>query len=70
MKCVLTVKGMMCPHCEAHCRAALEKVDGVVSAQADHKACTVTVACPREAPESQLRAAVKSAGYEYCGKQS
>ena len=70
MKCVLTVKGMMCPHCEAHCREALEKIDGVVSAQADHKACTVTVECSRDVPESQLQEAVKSAGYEYCGKQS
>ena len=26
----LIVKGMMCPHCEAHCRESLEKVDGVV----------------------------------------
>ena len=35
----LIVKGMMCPHCEAHCRESLEKVDGVVSAKCDHNAC-------------------------------
>ena len=69
MKCVLNVKGMMCPHCEARCKQALEQVDGVVSAMPDHKACTVAVECSKEVPESLLQEAVKGAGYEYCGKQ-
>ena len=45
----LIVKGMMCPHCEAHCRESLEKVDGVVSAKCDHNACTAEVELSREA---------------------
>ena len=43
----LIVKGMMCPHCEAHCRESLEKVDGVVSAKCDHNACTAEVELSR-----------------------
>lgn len=63
----LIVKGMMCPHCEAHCRESLEKVDGVVSAKGDHNACTAEVELSREVAEDALKAAVKAAGYEYGG---
>jgi len=33
----LKIKGMDCPHCEMRIRKALEKVEGVTSARADHK---------------------------------
>jgi copper chaperone CopZ len=33
----LKVKGMSCPHCEMRVKKALEKVEGVVSARAEHK---------------------------------
>jgi copper chaperone CopZ len=33
----LKVKGMSCPHCEMRVKKALEKVEGVASARADHK---------------------------------
>ena len=33
----LKVKGMDCPHCEMRIKKALEKVEGVASAKADHK---------------------------------
>ncbi|MBN2334470.1 heavy-metal-associated domain-containing protein [Candidatus Bathyarchaeota archaeon] len=34
----LKVKGMTCSHCEMRVKKALEKVEGVASAKADHKA--------------------------------
>ena len=51
----LIVKGMMCPHCEAHCRESLEKVDGVVSAKCDHNACTAEVELSREVRSEERR---------------
>jgi copper chaperone CopZ len=33
----LKVKGMSCPHCEMRVKKALEKVEGVKEAKADHK---------------------------------
>lgn len=41
MEETLKVKGMMCAHCEAHVKEALEKIDGVTEAKADHEACEV-----------------------------
>ena len=61
------VKGMMCPHCEKHTKEALEKIDGVVCATADHKACQVVVEMSRDVSEEELKAAVTGAGYEYLG---
>ena len=39
----LKVKGMSCNHCEMRVRKALEAVEGVESAKADHKAEKATV---------------------------
>jgi len=39
----LKVKGMSCNHCEMRVRKALEAVEGVESAKADHKAGKATV---------------------------
>ena len=61
------VKGMMCPHCEKHTKEALEKIDGVVCATADHKACQVVIEMSRDVSEDELKAAVTGAGYEYQG---
>jgi Cu2+-exporting ATPase len=39
----LKVKGMTCTHCEMRVRKALEAVEGVQSAKADHKTGKATV---------------------------
>lgn len=63
----IIVNGMMCAHCEAHTKEALEKIDGIVSAKADHEAGLVVLETSREVPEAELKAAVEGAGYEYGG---
>ena len=63
----ITVKGMMCGHCEAHTKKALEAVDGIVSATADHNTDTVVIETSKEVSEAAIKAAVEEAGYEYCG---
>ncbi len=55
---------MMCGHCEAHVKAALEAVDGVISAEVSHTSGTATVTLSADVPDSKLAAAVKEAGYK------
>ena len=66
----LKVKGMMCAHCEGRVKKALEGLDGVTSAQADHTAGTVTVTETRNVPENDFKSAILKAGYEYEGMEA
>jgi Cu2+-exporting ATPase len=61
------VEGMMCPHCEASVKKAVESIDGVESAVADHKKGELLVKFSREIPDSTIAEAVKEAGYEFIG---
>ncbi len=61
----LKVEGMMCSHCESHVKQALEKLDGVEEAKADHEKCQVYVKLSKEVPEADLEKAVTEAGYKY-----
>ncbi|MBP3261772.1 heavy metal translocating P-type ATPase, partial [Pseudobutyrivibrio sp.] len=63
----ITVKGMMCQHCEAHVKEALEKIAGVEEATANHEANLVTLKTSADVAESDIKAAVEAAGYEYVG---
>lgn len=63
----IKVNGMMCHHCEAHVKAALEKLDGVIEAVANHEENLVTITTSKEISEDAVKAAVTEAGYEYAG---
>ncbi|WP_026508468.1 heavy metal translocating P-type ATPase [Butyrivibrio sp. MC2013] len=63
----ITVKGMMCAHCEAHVKKALEAIDGIESASANHEENLVTIDAAGDVDESLIKAAVEEAGYEYAG---
>ena len=63
----LLVEGMMCGHCEAHVKEALEKIDGVREATADHKKGQVVLKLSAPVAESALKAAVEGAGYTFKG---
>ena len=67
MEKILTVRGMMCPHCEAHVKQAVESVDGVISATASHKDGTVVVMQNGDVSVDALARAVVGAGYEFVG---
>lgn len=66
-KMEITVNQMMCHHCEAHVKAALEKVDGIVEAVANHETNSVSITTNKEVSEETIKAAVTEAGYEYVG---
>ena len=61
------VKGMMCAHCEGRVKKALEGLDGVTSAKADHNSGTVEVTETRNVPENDFKSAILKSGYEYEG---
>ena len=60
----IKVEGMMCPHCEAHVKKALEEIPGVTEAVADRNSGIATVTLSEEVEETVLRAAVEAQGYQ------
>ena len=63
----ISVKGMMCEHCEMHVKKSLEAIDGITSASASHENGTVTIETSKDVDEELIRKAVTDEGYEYCG---
>ncbi|MCR4630905.1 MAG: heavy metal translocating P-type ATPase [Treponema sp.] len=63
----ISVKGMMCGHCEKHVKEALEAIEGITSATASHEKAEVAIETSKEVDESVIKAAVEKAGYEYAG---
>lgn len=61
------INGMMCAHCEAHVKKALEALDGVESVTASHEAKKALVSLHSGAvlEEAKVKAAVEAAGYEF-----
>ncbi|MBQ8707524.1 MAG: heavy metal translocating P-type ATPase [Succinivibrionaceae bacterium] len=59
----IAIEGMMCAHCEAHVRKALEALDGVESAQASHDSGSAVATLSHEVDDSALKQAVEQAGY-------
>lgn len=59
----LNVRGMMCSHCEAAVKKALEAVDGVDEAKVSHEAGTAVVTLSNEVDAAVLKKAVTDAGY-------
>ncbi len=60
----LSVKGMMCPHCVARVKKALEAVPGVESAEVDLEREAARVKCGAGTSRETLVKAVADAGYE------
>ena len=63
----MKIEGMMCPHCEAHVKKALEALDGVSEAVADFKAGTAVVTMTADVADDILTAAVEEADYTVLG---
>ena len=61
---VIKVEGMMCPHCEAAVKAAVEAVEGVTEVVANHKDGTVRVTLDRELPKGTVEAVITAKGYK------
>jgi Cu2+-exporting ATPase len=66
-KFTLDVEGMMCAHCEARVKKALEAVEGVVSATASHERGVAVVETNGKVGADALRAAVEAQDYKVLG---
>lgn len=64
MEKTLHVEGMMCQHCVAHVKKALEGVAGVASVDVDLDGKKATVQLAEDVADAQLIDAVVDAGYE------
>ena len=61
---VLSVKGMMCQHCVAHVKKALEAVEGVASVDVSLENASAAVQAESKVEKNTLIAAVVAQGYE------
>ena len=57
------IEGMMCAHCEATVKKALESIDGVKSAEASHKNGTAKVILSSEVDKETMKKAVEDEDY-------
>lgn len=64
MEKTLHVEGMMCGHCVAHVKKALEAVEGVAAADVDLDAKRAVVSLEADVSDDALLAAVTEEGYE------
>ena len=64
MEKVFNVEGMMCPHCEAHVKKAVESISGVQSVTASHKDGKVTVNLSTEVDDKVIIDAITNQGYK------
>ena len=64
MEKTLHVEGMMCQHCVARVKKALEAVDGVEEAVVDLDAKTAVAKLAHEVDDATLKAAVEDAGHD------
>ena len=63
MKKTLKIEGMMCGHCEARVKKALEALDGVTSAEVSHEKGTAIVTLVNDVPNDVLKKAVEEQDY-------
>ncbi len=63
----IKIEGMMCPHCEAAVKKALEALESVESAEVSHEAGTAVVTLKSAADDAVLRKAVEDKDYKVLG---
>ena len=60
---MITVSGMSCEGCEQNVEGALQDLEGVTQANADHNAGTVEISTENDISDTDIHAAVENAGY-------
>ncbi len=64
---LIKVIGMMCEHCEAHVKKAVEAIDGIESATASHEGNTVSIVTSKDVDQELIKKVISEAGYQYGG---
>lgn len=63
MQKTIKIEGMMCPHCEARVKKALEALPQVEQAAVSHASGTAVVTLRADVPDEQLKKAVEDQDY-------
>ena len=64
MKKQMKIEGMMCGHCEATVKKALESLDGVTEAVVSHESGTADVTMTKDVANDVLKKAVEDKDYK------
>lgn len=64
MEKTMKIEGMMCGHCEAAVKKALEAVDGVASAEVSHTSGIAVVTLSKPVDSAVLKKAVEDKDYK------
>ncbi len=67
MQRTIKIEGMMCAHCEATVKKALEAVPGVTNAEVSHEAGTAVVTLAEPVANGLLKQAVEAKDYTVTG---
>ena len=67
MKKTISIEGMMCPHCEATVKKALEALPEVTEAAVSHTAGTAVVTLSEPGDDAALKAAGEAKDYTVTG---
>ena len=65
MKETVRIEGMMCPHCEATVKKALEAIDGIESAEVSHEKGTAEITLSKEVAAEVIQQAVEAKDYKF-----
>ena len=69
MKKTMKIEGMMCCHCEATVKKALEALDGVISAEVSHENGTAVLELSRDVSDDLLKKTVEEKDYKVTGME-
>ena len=60
----IEITGMMCMHCSARVKKALEALDGVAAAEVSHESGSAAVTLSGDVSDDALKKAVEDNGYK------
>ncbi|MBQ3425706.1 MAG: heavy metal translocating P-type ATPase [Clostridia bacterium] len=63
----LKIEGMMCEHCEARVKKALEAIDGIENAAPDHNSNSAVITISKDVPVDVIKAAIEAQDYTFVG---
>ena len=67
MKETVKIEGMMCPHCEASVKKALEAIDGIDAAEVSHEKGTAEITLSKEVSAEEIQKAIEARDYKFLG---
>lgn len=64
MKKTVNIEGMMCMHCEARVKSALEALDGVESAEVSHEKGNAVISMTKDVSDEFIKETIETQGYK------